>query len=129
MTSPGLDNVVAASTRLSEVDGEAGRLTIAGYAVENIKSSDKGVLDVGALEHIVNSDVAALDRRRIRTSHRNFCNPPDADDRRIGGCALRTNSYHAAEENDEGSCCRQALDHQECSLTRQSMSVPTDRNS
>jgi glycine dehydrogenase subunit 2 len=33
---------------------------IAGYAVENIKSSETGVLDVGALEHIVNGDVAAL---------------------------------------------------------------------
>jgi citrate synthase len=35
-TNPGLDNVVAASTRLSEVDGEAGRLTIAGYAVDDL---------------------------------------------------------------------------------------------
>ncbi len=33
---------------------------IAGYAVENIRSSASGVLDVGALEHIVNEDVAAL---------------------------------------------------------------------
>jgi len=33
---------------------------IAGYAIENIKSSDTGVLDVAALEHIVNEDVAAL---------------------------------------------------------------------
>src|SRR6201999_2432212 len=33
---------------------------IAGYAIENIKSSDTGVLDVGALENIVNEDVAAL---------------------------------------------------------------------
>jgi glycine dehydrogenase subunit 2 len=33
---------------------------IAGYAVENIKSSEKGVLDVGALEQLVTSDVAAL---------------------------------------------------------------------
>src|SRR5215467_9179635 len=33
---------------------------IAGYAVENIKSSATGVLDVSALEHIVNEDVAAL---------------------------------------------------------------------
>ena len=33
---------------------------IAGYAVENIKSSETGVLDVGALEHIVDGDVAAL---------------------------------------------------------------------
>ena len=32
----GLDNVVAASTRLSHVDGEAGRLTIAGYAVDDL---------------------------------------------------------------------------------------------
>jgi citrate synthase len=32
----GLDNVVAAATRLSEVDGEAGRLTIAGYAVDDL---------------------------------------------------------------------------------------------
>src|SRR4051812_22030360 len=34
--SSGLEDVVAASTRLSEVDGEAGRLTIAGYAVEDL---------------------------------------------------------------------------------------------
>jgi glycine dehydrogenase subunit 2 len=33
---------------------------IAGYAVENIKSCEKGVLDIGALERIVNEDVAAL---------------------------------------------------------------------
>ena len=32
----GLDNVVAATTRLSHVDGEVGRLTIAGYAVDDI---------------------------------------------------------------------------------------------
>jgi citrate synthase len=32
----GLEDVVAASTRLSCVDGEAGRLTIAGYAVEDL---------------------------------------------------------------------------------------------
>ena len=33
---------------------------IAGYAVENIKSSESGVLDVSALEHLVTDDVAAL---------------------------------------------------------------------
>ena len=32
----GLEDVVAASTRLSEVDGEAGKLTLAGYAVEDL---------------------------------------------------------------------------------------------
>jgi citrate synthase len=32
----GLEGVVAASTRLSHVDGEAGRLTIAGYAVDDL---------------------------------------------------------------------------------------------
>jgi citrate synthase len=32
----GLEGVVAASTRLSRVDGEAGKLTIAGYAVEDL---------------------------------------------------------------------------------------------
>jgi citrate synthase len=32
----GLDNVVAATTRLSHVDGDAGRLTIAGYAVDDL---------------------------------------------------------------------------------------------
>lgn len=32
----GLDGVVAASTRLSHVDGEAGQLTIAGFAVEDL---------------------------------------------------------------------------------------------
>lgn len=35
-TQHGLDDVVAAATRLSEVDGEAGRLTIAGYAVDDL---------------------------------------------------------------------------------------------
>jgi glycine dehydrogenase subunit 2 len=33
---------------------------IAGYAIENIKSSETGVLDVSALEHLVTEDVAAL---------------------------------------------------------------------
>jgi glycine dehydrogenase subunit 2 len=33
---------------------------IAGYAIENIKSSETGVLDVTALDRIVNEDVAAL---------------------------------------------------------------------
>ena len=33
---------------------------ISGYAVENIKSSETGVLDVGALDDLVNDDVAAL---------------------------------------------------------------------
>src|SRR6185436_18262814 len=32
----GLEGVVAAATRLSHVDGEAGRLTLAGYAVEDL---------------------------------------------------------------------------------------------
>jgi citrate synthase len=32
----GLEGVVAAATRLSQVDGEGGRLTIAGYAVEDL---------------------------------------------------------------------------------------------
>jgi len=32
----GLEGVVAATTRLSHVDGEAGRLTLAGYAVEDL---------------------------------------------------------------------------------------------
>jgi citrate synthase len=37
--SEGLEGVVAASTRLSHVDGQAGRLTIAGYAVEDLAPS------------------------------------------------------------------------------------------
>src|SRR5580765_473166 len=35
----GLEGVVAAATRLSHVDGEAGRLIIAGYAVEDLAPS------------------------------------------------------------------------------------------
>jgi citrate synthase len=35
----GLDGVVAASTRLSHVDGDAGRLTLAGYTVEDLAPS------------------------------------------------------------------------------------------
>lgn len=34
--SEGLEGIVAASTRLSQVDGEAGRLILAGYAVEDL---------------------------------------------------------------------------------------------
>jgi citrate synthase len=34
--SEGLEGIVAASTRLSHVDGDAGRLTLAGYAVEDL---------------------------------------------------------------------------------------------
>jgi citrate synthase len=34
--APGLEGVVAAETRLSAVDGEAGRLTLAGYSVEEL---------------------------------------------------------------------------------------------
>lgn len=37
----GLEGVVAATTRLSRVDGEAGRLTLAGYAVEEIAPQAK----------------------------------------------------------------------------------------
>jgi citrate synthase len=32
----GLDGIIATATRLSDVDGEAGRLTIAGYAIEDL---------------------------------------------------------------------------------------------
>ncbi len=32
----GLDGIIAASTRISSVEGEAGRLTLAGYAVEDL---------------------------------------------------------------------------------------------
>src|SRR5258706_10994941 len=34
--SEGLEGIVAAATRLSHADGEAGRLTIAGYAAEDL---------------------------------------------------------------------------------------------
>ncbi len=36
MTTQGLEDIVVASTRLSQVDGEAGKLTLAGYAVEDL---------------------------------------------------------------------------------------------
>ena len=36
MANPGLDGVIAAETRLSEIDGETGRLTIGGYPVEEL---------------------------------------------------------------------------------------------
>src|SRR5215813_10474096 len=39
MTTDGLEGIVAARTRLSHVDGEAGRLIIAGYAVEDLAPS------------------------------------------------------------------------------------------
>ncbi|MBX3446496.1 MAG: citrate synthase/methylcitrate synthase [Parvibaculaceae bacterium] len=38
-SASGLDNVVAAETRLSHVDGEAGRLIVAGYEVEELAAS------------------------------------------------------------------------------------------
>ncbi len=36
MANPGLDGVVVAETRLSEIDGETGTLTIGGYPVEEL---------------------------------------------------------------------------------------------
>src|SRR5215217_3743430 len=36
MTDKGLEEVVAASTRLSDVDGKAGRLWYAGYTIEDL---------------------------------------------------------------------------------------------
>ncbi|MBO6635954.1 MAG: citrate synthase/methylcitrate synthase, partial [Parvibaculum sp.] len=36
VSASGLDNVVAAETALSHVDGEAGRLIVAGYDVEEL---------------------------------------------------------------------------------------------
>src|SRR5919106_6181869 len=38
IVKPGLDGVVAAETRLSAVDGEAGELIIAGFPVEELAS-------------------------------------------------------------------------------------------
>ena len=38
-TNPGLDGVIAAETRISGVDGEAGELIVAGYALEEIAAN------------------------------------------------------------------------------------------
>ena len=49
---------------------------IAGYAVENIQSNERGMIDVEALEALVDEDVAALmvtnpnTARRLRAEHR-----------------------------------------------------------
>ena len=58
---------------------------IAGYAVENINSNDTGVLDLAALERVVDEDVAGADgdqsqhARRLRREHHRkrprFCTP------------------------------------------------------
>lgn len=60
-TASGLDNVVAAETPLSHVDGEAGRLIIAGHDVEELASSHDFEGAVALLWRTAGLDPAPLD--------------------------------------------------------------------
>ena len=60
--SPGLKDVVAAETRLSHVDGEAGKLVIAGYPLEEIAERATYEEMVHLLWHGTLPTAAALDR-------------------------------------------------------------------
>ncbi len=60
--SPGLKDIVAAETRLSHVDGEAGELVIAGFPLEEIAEQATHEEMVHLLWHGNLPDAAALDR-------------------------------------------------------------------
>ncbi|MCB9755928.1 MAG: citrate synthase [Myxococcales bacterium] len=70
----GLDGVVVAETRLSEVDGAAGRLTIAGYPVEQLASGARHERIIRALWR----DATTLDEDAIAAALRSQRALPDA---------------------------------------------------
>ena len=59
---PGLDGVVAAATALSDVDGERGELTIAGYPLQELAPHATFEETTWLLWHGTLPDAAELDR-------------------------------------------------------------------
>lgn len=68
--SDGLEGVVAASTRLSEVDGEAGRLVLGGYAVEDLAPQASFEECLHLLWHGRLPDAGELAELRAELAHR-----------------------------------------------------------
>ncbi len=95
----GLDGVVAAHTRLSSVDGEAGRLIIAGYAIEDLA----GTVSWEALLHLLWFD-ALPSKEQLRDMRSEFAARRSID--RVTSAAL-----HAAAVADRRpiDCLRIAI--------------------
>jgi citrate synthase len=62
ISRPGLQGVIAADTRLSDIDGQAGRLTIAGYALEDIapKATFEELVYLLWHDHLPTADVLQM---------------------------------------------------------------------
>lgn len=114
-TAGGLDGVVVADTRLSEVDGEQGRLVIGGHEVESLAGQRTfeevfALLLRGALPNDAEREAirAALAEARVAA----FARLPrlgDALDERDGMDALRAALAHlAASDDDEATAARLA---------------------
>jgi citrate synthase len=129
MTAPiqgnGLENVVAATTRLSDVDGEQGRLVVAGYPVEDIAGrvafeEAMFLLFRGALP-------TATERSWMREA---LGEAREAAFERIGelGDALARSRWprpHASSGRSPSSQPRGLAGRRACSRTRDSGKLPT----
>lgn len=78
-SASGLDNVVAAGTNLSHVDGEAGRLIVAGYEVETLVNTHDFEGAVGELWRAAGAEPGdlkaplGLPARPLSQSCRSYC--------------------------------------------------------
>jgi citrate synthase len=99
----GLEGVIVAETRLSDVDGERGRLVIAGYDVEELagNASFEGVAALlwGEDARAVRADIAAGRARAFE----HIAGLGDALDRADGMDALRASVAHLSEAGGFGS--------------------------
>src|SRR5689334_20663836 len=105
-TSSGLDGVVVADTAISEVDGERGRLVIAGFDVERLAATCRfpaaaaKVLAAGGLA----GDAAAIDAALGRAREAAWSHLPqlgDALDAPDGMEALRAALAHLRASGDD----------------------------
>ena len=89
----GLEGVVAAATRLSRVDGEAGNLILAGYAVEEIapRASFEEMAHLLWYGNLPNA--RELKDMAVDPHHEDTCQRPRWRDRK----STRLNSSHSGE--------------------------------
>src|SRR5207249_3560857 len=104
-TASGLDGIVAAETRLSDVDGEQGRLVIAGHDVEAIAGSVRfeqacALLWTGAADEASSTTLARELGEARRRAFERLGALGDALDARHGMDALRAATAHLSAQGD-----------------------------
>jgi citrate synthase len=98
--APGLDGVIVAETRLSDVDGERGRLIIAGRDVEEIAGSISFEAAWSLLQDATAPDAARIEQLRARLGAA-----------RVRAHALLPSLGNALEADDGMDALRAALSH------------------